>query len=364
MDVRIRRAAFSFLAVVFLFSIHSIIDAYPVHACDLPVQSRTYDAGQLEKGRITVDLATIFTQQDITKIETSANTCRVSISQKIQQFQYEISNLLQYKANLQGYVNIRDMIKRLETLKREKKNIYDTIGRDLSQISFRGIYGTILEMTPGTSRKALLMAARRVIAPRAAHDLRGVAISAVTDVSSSQVIFDRIVAETSGEMDIETPVLEERKFFKGKTQLLYVAVVSVKPLKGKVQKAGGLDKAISSAVVDILAPGGAQRFIGELAGVTSSAYAEGKGTSLSKIVDQWDGVIRNGNGMAAQRERSILMDLDRKLADKDDQIRSAYGMVARSRENLSRLYRNIGFTACQGDTEECLSRETNTSMTR
>ena len=356
MDVRTRRAVFTILFVFLFFSAQGVIDTYPVHACDLPVQSRPYDAGQLEKGRITVDLATIFTQQDITKIETSANTCRVSISQKIQQFQYEISNLLQYKANLQGYANIRDMIKRLETLKREKKNIYDTIGRDFSQISFRGIYGTILEMTPGTNRKALIMAARRLIAPRAIHDLRGVAVSAVSVASSSQVVFDRIVAETAGEMDIETPVLEERKFFKGKTQLLYVAVVSVKPLKGAVQKVGGTDKVVASSVVDILMPEGTQRYKNNLANITGLSYAEGQGDKLEKIVAQWAGVIRNGNGMAVERERSILMDLDRKLADKDDQIRSAYGMVARSRANLARLYRNIGFTECQGDAEGCLSR--------
>jgi len=355
MVVRTRRAVFTILVVFLFFSAHSVIDSHPIRACDLPVQSQTYEAEKLEKGQISVNLKTIFTQQDITKIETSVNTCRVSISQKIQQFQYEISNLLQDKANLQGYANIRDTIKRFETLKSEKKNIYETMGRDLSQISFRGIYGTILEMVPGTSRKTLLMEARRLIAPSAIHDLRGVAVSAVTEASSSQVVFDRIVAETSGEMDIETTVLEERKFFKGKTQLLYVAVVSVKPMKGAVQKAGATDMSVSSAVVDILTPGGAQRFKGELAGVTSAAYAEGKVNSLSKIVEQWASVILNGNGMATKRERSILMDLDRKLTDKDDQIRSAQGMVERSRANLARLYQNIGFTACQGHAERCLS---------
>jgi len=356
MEVRIRMVAFVFLAVVFLFSIHSIFDVDRIHACDLPVQNQPCDASQLEKGRITVDLTTIFTQNDIAKIETSVNICRVSINQKIQQFQHEISNLLQYKANLQGYANIRDMIKRIETLKREKKDILETLGQDLTQISFRGMYGTILEMAPGTSRKELLMAARRMIAPHAVHDLRGVAISAVSEVSSSRIVFDCIVAETSGEMDIETPVFEERKFFKGKTQLLYVAVVSVKPLKGAMQRVDGNDNLVVSKVVDILMPGGAQRYKQELAGVTDSSYAEKKKAKLSKIVDQWADVIRNGNSMEAQREQSILMNLDRKLADKDDQIRSAYGTVERSRKDLVRLYSNIGFSLCNVDAEGCLSQ--------
>jgi hypothetical protein len=323
-------------------------------SCELPVKGQTFDASSVESGTFTVNLSSAYSPDQVIQVENNVKACQSLISSRLLGFQDKVSSLISDKASIEGFHNIKDQISRIKTLEAEKVSIKEALTKDLSQITLKGLYAVIIEANVRAPRDELLEAAKRIIAPQATNDLRGVAINSVTVVEGSKLVFDRIIAETSGEMDVETMTLEERKFFKGKTQLLYVAVVKVYPLSG-----GGIKKITpqgpeQSSIADLLSGKGISGFQQELANFTTDAYATEKMISLKQMVSIWQDVIQQGNRQATKKEGELLAQLARRLSEKDDEIQEAQQKVKDGRKRLRENYSRVGFN-CSKEAEECLS---------
>ena len=203
-------------------------------------------------------------------------------------------------------------------------------------------------------RDELIDAAKKFISPQAINDLRGIAVNSITIVEGSRLVFDRIRTETSGEMDIETVNIEERKFFRGKTQLLYVGVVKVNPLKGKFTNEAKSQETIQGAVADILSGKGISGFQLDLARFTNEAYASEKMVSIKQIVPIWQDVIRQENVQGTKKEGELLIQLAKRLSEKDEEIQLAQQKVNDTRKKLRDNFSRVGFS-CKGEPETCFS---------
>lgn len=325
-------------------------------ACELPFKGQHFTAAEVERGTFAIDLTAAYTTDQIAQIESNVKACQSLISSRLLGFQDKGSILMRDKASMEGMRNIRDQIETLKTLEAEKVTIRNTLGKDLAQVSLKGLYAVVLEADLKTPRDQLLDRAKRLIAPKAVQDLRGVAISSVSVVEESRLVFDRVVAETSGEMDVEVVAFEDRKSFFGKSQLLYVAVVRVNPLSGGIRKEVPPVSRTRGFVADLLSlKNNAAFFRKDLASYTSSAYATEKMRSLEEIVSVWQNVIQQGNAQANKKSGELLAQLARRIKEKDDEIKLTTRKIEDMRRRLGEIYAQSGFR-CDLVAEECLDR--------
>ena len=337
-------------ALIFLLQIFSL-KGFP---CELPIKGQIFNASLVESGDFTVNLSSVYTTDQIIQIENNVKACQSLISSRIFGYQEKISSLIRDKATLEGFRNLGDQINRIKTLEAEKVTIQEAFTKDLSQIALKGLYAVILEATVRMPRDELIDAAKKLISPQAINDLRGIAVNSITIVEGSRLIFDRIKTETSGEMDIETVNIEERKFFKGKTQLLYVGVVKVNPLKGKVRNEAKSQETIQGAVADILSGKGISGLQLDLAKFTNEAYASEKMISIKQIVPIWQDVLRQENIQATKKEGELLIQLAKRLSEKDQEIQLAQQKVNDTRKKLRDNFSRVGFS-CKAEPETCFS---------
>ena len=323
--------------------------------CVLPLSGQYFAAKDVAAGNFSIDLTSAFTTQQVAQVENNIKACQSLISSRLLGFQDKGSLLMQDKASIQGMQNIKTQIKRLEALKREKDDIKNTLSKDISQVTLKGLYAVVLEADLKTPRDKLLDMAKNMIVPQAIHDLRGVSINSVSVVKESRLEFDRIVAETSGEMDVETILADDRKSFFGKSQLLYVAVVRVKPLTGKLKHETTAKYATKGFVADLLSlQKNTEFFSQELAKYTNNPYSAEKMKSLEEIVSVWQDVIQQGNAQANKKTGELLANLNNQLKAKDEEIEAAGYKIGDSRKKLSELFNLTRYTKCQLSPEECL----------
>ncbi len=324
--------------------------------CELPLGGQHFTASEVEHGTFAIDLSVAYTTDQIAQIESNVKACQSLISSRLLGFQDRGSILIRDKASMEGMRNIKDQIDILKTLESEKNDIRNTLGNDLAQVSLKGLYAVVLEADLKTPRDQLLDKAKKLIAPKAVQDLRGVAISSVSVVEESRSVFDRVVAETSGEMDVEVVAFEDRKSFLGKAQLLYVAVVRVNPLFGGIRHDGAGVSLTRGFVADLLSlKNNSSFFRQDLAKYTSPTYATEKTRSLEEIVAVWQNVIQQGNAQANKKSGELLAQLARRIKEKDDEIKLTTRKIEDMRRKLGEYYDQTGYR-CDLVAEECLDR--------
>ncbi|GAM09479.1 serine/threonine-protein kinase pkn1 [Geobacter sp. OR-1] len=322
--------------------------------CDLPLRGQLFPAESVERGAFSIDLSKAFTTDQIAQVESNVKACQSLISSRLLGFQDKGSVLLRDKASMEGMRNIKAHIDTLKALEAEKINIRKTLSKDLSQVSLKGLYAVVLEADLKTPRDKLLDKAKKLISPQAIHDLRGVAVNSVSVVEESRLVFDRVVAETSGEMDVEVVAFEDRKSFLGKSQLLYVAVVKVNPLSGPIRNQRSSGAGVRGYVADLLSlENNALFFKKELAKYTSNTYATEKMRSLEEIVSVWQNVVQQGNAQANKKSGELLAQLARRLKEKDDEIKATNRKIEDLRKRLSEIYEQVGYR-CNLVAESCL----------
>ncbi len=323
--------------------------------CVLPISGQYFDAGNVASGNFSINLNSAFTTQQVAQVENSVKACQSLISSRLLGLQDRGSLLMQDKASMQGMQNIKTQINRLEALKREKEEIKSTLSKDISQVALKGLYAVVLEADLKTPRDKLLEMAKNLIAPQAIQDIRGVSINSVSVVKDSRLVFDRIVAETSGEMDVETILTDDRKSFSGKSQLLYVAVVRVKPLTGKIKHGTSAKSSTKGFVADLLSlQKNSEFFSQELAKYTNKTYSTEKMKSLEEIVSVWQNVVQQGNAQATKKTGELLANLNNQLQAKDAEIEAAGLKITDSRKKLTELYTVTRYNKCKLNPEECL----------
>ena len=325
-------------------------------ACDLPLKGQHFTAAEVEQGTFAVDLSVAFTTDQIAQVESNVKACQSLISSRLLGFQDKGSILMSDKASMEGMRNIKAQVDTMKTLEAEKIDIRNTLGNDLAQVSLKGLYAVVLEADLKTPRDQLLDKAKKLIAPKAIQDLRGVAISSVSVIEESRLVFDRVVAESSGEMDVEVVAFEDRKSFLGKSQLLYVAVVRVNPLSGGIKKENSTVSPTRGFVADLLSlKNNSLFFRQDLTRYTSNAYATEKMRSLEEIVSVWQHVILQGNAQANKKSGELLAQLARRIKEKDDEIKLTTRKIEDMRRKLGEIYEQSGYR-CDLVAEECLDK--------
>lgn len=322
-------------------------------SCDIPLKGQIFNASLVESGNFNVNLSSVYTTDQIIQIENNLTACQSLISSRISLYQEKVSLLIGNKATLEGFRNLEDQINRIKTLEGEKKSIQEAFMEDLSQITLKGLYAVIIEAHARVPRDLLIDAAKKIIAPQAINDLRGIAVNSITVVEGSRLVFDRIKTETSGEMDIEAVKIEERKFFKGKTQLLYVGIVRVNPLKGKVRGETKSQEIIQASVADVLSGKGISGFQQELAKFTNEAYATEQMVSIKEKVSISQDFIRQHNIQGTKKEGELLIQLAERLSEKDKEVQLEQGKVNDKRKKLRDNFSRVGFI-CNREPETCL----------
>jgi Protein of unknown function (DUF1566) len=336
----------------FLFSLKAV--SIPL-ACEIKKSGLLFNASDISKGNISFKLDKVWKEGDILFIKNEVAACRSLILGNINERQDRISELLKEKATILGHINIKDTRQRLKTLKKEREGIKQTFARGLEQIHFSGLYAAVVDASVERSESYLIEAAKMRLTPRAIEDLRGVAIKSATVVKDARIVFDRIIGKTSGEMDIEHAALEDRKFYKGRTQFVYVAVARIRPLKGRLASAGKTNQGEKGYVANLLSDKGMSSFKRALTGFTNTTYAGSVSAQLNQIFETWQNIVNLTNERALRKENSLFKELSASLRQKEKQIEIAGNELKTARKQLKLVYDQIGFI-CNEEPESCIDR--------
>ena len=324
-----------------------------IFASELPYKGIYVPAEKVARGDFRIRLDRPFSEGQISELESSIINCQTVVKNKLVQYERAFNDLNTKKARLQGFSNIHDMLKRIQTLEAEKKRIKKTLSKNLSGITFKGLYGVIVDAKFGVNKTTLTNIAISALTPRAIEDLRGIAIDSITKVKNNQVIFDKIVATTSGEMGIEKCSEDTVTFFNGRTQILYLALVNVYPLRGEIQKSSGIKSDVQVSIGNLLSQDGLSKFVKSLQHYTNQEYASQKRKEIEKFISYWSQCVSNNNDISLEQEQGFLDDMARQVAAKEEEIKKVKAELSEKRKIIKRIYRELSYS-CSGNPENCL----------
>jgi len=242
---------------------------------------------------------------------------------------------------------------RIQTLKNELNNIQKPLQTEINKIPFMGLYAALIESDINTSQESLITTAKQKIAQSAIEKVK-TEMSSHTIVQDNQIILDIITSKSSGEMQIYDKLDDKRTFTIDKTQLIYIAVINVYPLKSHIntdfRKHPDSD---SYYVVDLISEGIPDWFIYKMTDLLGSEITKQKVNVLSEVIKSWKTIVDVTNTESIQTQNDILRKVQQLMQVKKDEITSAESNLYQARQTLETIYKSLAIN-CYQQPEDCL----------
>ena len=321
-------------------------------SCQLSFDGLTYLASDIENGHFFIDLSKRFTQKDIFKIKAEIASCRANTLKNNREKQDTLFQLNNDKSKLIGSQNIKGLISRIQTLKIELNDLQKPLQAEINKISFMGLYAALIESEINTSQEALITNAKQRIAESAIEKVK-TEISSHTIVQNNQIIMDKINSKSSGEMQIYDKLDDRRTFLLGKTQMFYVAVVNVYPLKTQI-KTDYRGSIISDGyVVNLISEDVPDWFIYKMTELMGGDITREKVNLLSDIIKNWKKIVVATNKESIQTQKDKLSDMKTIMQAKNNEITNAESTLYQARRTLKSIYKSLSIK-CYQRPENCL----------
>ncbi|MBF0451673.1 MAG: SUMF1/EgtB/PvdO family nonheme iron enzyme [Candidatus Magnetomorum sp.] len=323
-----------------------------IYPCSLGFDGMTYQASDIENDTFSIDLSKTVKQKDIFKIKSEIVQCRTLISRNIRNKQDTLFKLNNDKSKLIGSRNIKDLISRIQTLKKELIDIQKPLNTEINKIPFMGLYAALIESDISRNQESLITAAKQKIAGHAIEKVK-TEISSHAVVKNNQMIMDRIYSRSSGEMEIYDKLDDKRTFSVQKTQILYIAVVNVYPLKSSMKNDDRNSITYDGDVVDLLSEGIPYWFKQKMTDLIGSDITREKITLLTEAINTWKDTVDTTNRDSIQTQNRILKKVQNLMQTKKDEIHTAEETLDEARKILKSIYKSLKIK-CSNTPESCL----------
>ena len=325
--------------------------------CLLPYKGQIIDAFDIEKGYFNVTLNQIYSTDQILTIEQAINRCNKRIEKKITNYQDLILSINRNKINIEKFQNIINIKDRVDTLKKEKRNIQKTLKKSFSELSFHGIYGVVLDAGYENDYNVLLTCAKKVIAQKAISDILETCIRSETSVIDGKIFFDKIISSVSGQIQIKKTIVEERKFFKGKNQFIFAAIISIAPLQSKI-KFNTKILNFKYLTANLLSSSTKNIFLESLKKRTSNSYAQKIIHKINKVSLLVRKDIFQKNSITQELKNKLLSEYSQLIKNKEKEIQIEKNKLEKKRSELKQYYLKAGFH-CSKFPESCIDETVN-----
>jgi len=336
-----------------------VINNERIFDCLLQYKGQIIDAFDIENGYFNVTINQIYSSDQMLTIEQTINRCNKIIEKNITDYQDLILSINRNKINIEKFRNIINIKDRVDTLKEEKRNIQKTLKKNISEISFHGIYGVILDAGYENDYNVLLTFAKRVIAQKAISDILETCIKSETSVINGKIFFDKIINSVSGQIQIKKTIMEERKYFKGKNQFIFAAIISIAPLKSKIKpNTKTLNLNLKYLSANLLSSSTKNIFFESLKKRTSSSYTKLIVNKINKISLLYSKDIVQKNSLSQELKNKLLSEYSKLIEHKENEIQIEKNKLENKRSRLKQSYLKAGFN-CSKLPENCIDETLN-----
>jgi len=312
-------------------------------ACILPFNGIVSDASRFENDTFQLQRER-YSARKIQNIVKSVNTCNAKIEVKIKEIKEQISKRISQKSILESSLNIKDMIKRLNTLKREKIKIKESFQEDIQNQDTKGLFAVLVESTDTFSKTdTMINAARHYMGSKAIDLYIGKMLKAKSWLNDD-FLQSHISVTSSGVFKIDATIFDDSlKFFNEKTQYVYAAVIRVSPLKKNIRKEITLPSHLENCgVVNLLSDTWQSEFQEVVKQRTNSNYASYVIQSIDSQIIQWKEIVEKHNQHTLDIIKEKNRELNNKLSNKDREILKDGIEIDKSRKQLNKIYKQMG----------------------
>ena len=174
-----------------------------------------------------------FSISDIENLKKDIHSHQNRIDDNISNIKRIISELVLLKQNLLKFSDIKKVKEQIVEKKRSKKKIEVEIKKDLTNVTYKGLFLVIQKnINILHSKEKLSSTSEKLMTSRVIEDLNGVFINSLSVIKDYKVTYDYIKSIIQGEMSVDkkyiTKTLRKDKFF------IYMAKVGVSPLKSNI----------------------------------------------------------------------------------------------------------------------------------
>ena len=217
------------LNIIFLFLIHSSLYSQIFQ----PTSSLLLEKNNIKESSISLKIKTeqvIFKSLDIDELKIQIKRNNIDVENQIAILQNSITNVMMDKQELLKLIDIKKMQEQIEIKKQSRKDIEQQMQKDLSNLTFQGLYLVLLnDIDMWASKGKLSNRAEKLLAPIAIEDLNGVFISSLTVIKNKKLLTDDISSQVSGQMTIEKQYIS--KTIDNRSKFIYLIKVNVASLK-------------------------------------------------------------------------------------------------------------------------------------
>ena len=175
-----------------------------------------------------------FTDSDTEKLKSDIKKNQNAIDNDISNIKRIISELVLTKQNLLKYYDIQKIKEQIREKTKSISQINDEIRKDLTNVSFKGLFLVIQkDINILDSKEKLSSFAEKLISPKAVVDLNGIFISSLSIVKDYKTTYDYIKSIINGQMSIYKKYIA--KSLRKDKIFLYLAKVDVSPLKNSIE---------------------------------------------------------------------------------------------------------------------------------
>lgn len=322
------------------------------YGCVLPSEGLVYEAYDVARKNITLNLNQIWGEEDIRAIKSEAMECRQIVVNEIASHEQQIQALLRDKSTIEKMKYINEISSQLKQLEDERDNILKSFMNESNDITYWGIYA-VLVYGPLKQAGRLFEFSNSMLAPAAEKGMRDLAYTHTLETDGESGTLSKILTNDFGRMEIERVIVQKKVFFNKQAQLVYLVLVKVKPFLQKSESNAIASGNFQGFVADVLSDDGFDEFQKQLSEQTNRDFAKDAVKEMKNVMIDVRAVVIKNNKIAENETLNISARLSDRMRKKEKIITDLNAELEGARDNLSQIYRDISL-ACSGEPESCI----------